>query len=250
MCIRDSFKDALEGGGANLPPFIKDLVDGTAALGPMGLAISGVVAALTASFAVLGAVGLGIFKLGEFAIGAQESLEGVSQEAINVAKRSPIARTEIAKLSDELEKTGLHGAALEAALEKLIEKKYGKEATKSMMGLSVQIAKAKENAALLFTGVKTGPLLEAVSKLLAFFDASTVEGQALKQLIETLLNPIIDGIGKAGPAAKRFFQGMLIGALEVAIGILLLKKRFQELTGINLGPLSKIDWTKIGAVSY
>jgi len=184
------------------------------------------------------------------ALSAQEELRGVSQEAINVSKRSPIALAEINKLGEELRKTGLRGVQLEQALEKSLKKKYGAEAEKDMKLLSVQALKAKENFTLLFRDIKTGPLLEAAEKLFKFLDDSTVEGKALKALLETLLNPIISAIGKAGPAAKKFFQGMLIGALLAAIGILTVKKRLEEITGIKLGSvgkaLSEVDWTTIG----
>lgn len=235
------FKDAIEGGGGAMPPFVKDLIEGTQALGPLGVAISAVAFSLVG----LGIAAGALFKLGGMALAAQEELEGVSQAAINVAKRSPIARTEIAKLSAELEKTGLKGAALEQALEKKVAEKYGKDATRSMRSLSVQFAKAKENASLLFMGVKTDRMLAAVGKLLAFLDDSTVQGKALKALIETILNPIFDGIGRAGPAAKAFFEGMIIGALKVAIAILKVKKRLEDVIGLKLD-LGAVDWTKLG----
>lgn len=235
------FKDALEGGGGKLPPFVKDLIEGTQALGPLGIAISAVAASLLG----LGIAAGALFKLGGMALAAQEELEGVSQAAINVAKRSPIARTEIAKLSAELEKTGLKGAALEQALEKKVAEKYGKDATRSMRSLSVQIAKAKENLSLLFTGVKTAPMLAAAEKLFRFLDDSTIEGKALKALLETLLNPVFEGLARAGPAAKQFFQGMIIGALMVAIAILKVKKRLEDVIGLKLD-LGAIDWTKLG----
>lgn len=235
------FKDAIEGGGGAMPPFVKNLIEGTQALGPLGVAISAVAFSLVG----LGIAAGALFKLGGMALAAQEELEGVSQAAINVAKRSPIARTEIAKLSAELEKTGLKGAALEQALEKKVAEKYGKDATRSMRSLSVQFAKAKENASLLFMGVKTDRMLAAVGKLLAFLDDSTVQGKALKALIETILNPIFDGIGRAGPAAKAFFEGMIIGALMVAIAILKVKKRLEDVIGLKLD-LGAIDWTKLG----
>lgn len=240
------FKDAIEGGGGAMPGFLKDLIEGTAALGPWGIAISVAVAAITGALAVLGAVGFGIFKLGQFAFESQEALEGMSQATINVAKRSPIAREEISKLSDELEKTGLKGEALETALDKAVKKKFGKAAEKSMMGLSVQLAKAKENAMMLFTGIKTDKLLDAAAGLFKFLDASTVEGQALQALLETLLNPILDGLAAAGPSAKKFFQGMIIGALMVGIAILTIKKRLEEITGIKIGQLGGVDWTQVG----
>lgn len=235
------FKDAIEGGGGKLPPFVKDLIEGTQALGPLGVAISAVAVSLLG----LGIAAGALFKLGGMALAAQEELEGVSQAAINVAKRSPIARTEIAKLSTELEKTGLKGAALEQALEKKVAEKYGKDATRSMRSLSVQFAKAKENASLLFMGVKTDRMLAAVGKMLAFLDDSTIQGKALKALIETILNPIFDGIGRAGPAAKAFFEGMIIGALKVAIAILKVKKRLEDVIGLKLD-LGAVDWTKLG----
>lgn len=239
----DQLATAAKKAGFGAPDAIADLVGAVSTLPGALLTASAAAVAFAAAMAAV-VVG-GIFKLMSAAIASQEELEGVSQAAINVAKRSPIARSEIAKLSDELEKTGLRGEALEVALDKAVKKKFGKAAEKSMMGLSVQLAKAKENITMLFTGVKTGPLLEAVERLLKFFDATTVEGKALQTLIETLLNPLIGAIGTAGPAAKKFFQGMIIGALMVAIAVLTVKKRIEEMLGLKVD-LGAVDWTTLG----
>lgn len=204
-------------------------------------------AALTALAAASAALVIGgLTKLIGFAVSSQEELAGVSQAAINVAKRSPIARSEIAKLGTELEKTGLKGAALEAALEKAVEKKYGDAAKKSMLSLSVQVAKAKENLSLLFAGVKTGPLLSAAKELFGLLDTSTATGRALKAMIETLLDPILGAAPSVGAALKQAFQGATIGALKLGIAALTVRNRVRDMvSGVNLGGW-KVDWMMVG----
>lgn len=237
----NDYNDALEGGGVQMPQFIKGLLEGTAALGPLAIGI----AAAAAALGVLGLAVGAVVGLAKFAITSQEALEGVSQEAINVAKRTPIAREQISKLADELAKTGLRGEALERALEKAIPKRFGKDAAKSMLGFSVQIAKAKENAALLFSGIKTDGLQKALASFLRLLTDSTVAGYALKTILEELVQPVIDGLAKAGPSANQFFKGMIIGALKAGIVILTLRNNVAKLFGTKGSDLS-VDFKKLG----
>lgn len=220
-------------------------------LGTGGLpfaALTAAAALVALSAAAAGMVVGGLLGLIKYAVSSQEELAGVSQAAINVAKRSPIARTEIAKLATELEKTGLKGAALEAALESAVSKKFGKEASKSMLSLSVQLAKAKENATLLFTGVRTGPLLSAAKDLFSLLDESSSVGKALKALAETLLNPIIGAAPSAASALKSMFKGAVIGALQLGIAVLLVRNRVRDMLSVDIGGW-QVDWVKVGTAA-
>lgn len=227
--------------GLGGPDAIMDLVGAVSTV--PGAAITATAALVALSGAV---IGLGITALGSLlskAFSVQEELFGVSQEVIDLAKNSPLARSEIQKMAKDLEATGLKGAALSSALEKAVGKAG---AGKSMLGLSTQVLKAKENISLLFAGVKTGPLLEATQKFLGLLDESTSTGQALKTLIETILNPLIGGVAQAGPAMQQFFKGMIIGALKATIIFLTLKNNIKDAVG-ELDVSEYVpDWVDLG----
>jgi hypothetical protein len=197
---------------------------------------------------------------------------------VELAARTPLAREGVAKLTQEMLKAGVAGGRLETAVEALaiaegvgaggdklvaqlkaaaaagqpidkladkIKEKYGEIADEKMHSMAVQTAKAKENLVTLFAGVKTEGLLKGFEGILKMLDSSTVEGKALKALIETMLNPILEGVGSAGPAVKKFFQGMIIGALTVGIWVGVIKKKLEGLAGSKIG-LGDIDWTTVG----
>jgi hypothetical protein len=216
-----------------------------------GAGLAGLAVAAAAAVVALGAgLAYGFGKLISFAISSQEALEGVSDEAIRVSKRSPIARAQIAALSDELEKTGLRGAALEKALEKALPKRFGKEAQKSMMGFSVQLAKAKENAALLFTGIKTEGMQKGLASILSLLDESTASGAALKSILETTIQPIADAAAAAAPKVRAFFLGVGIGALRAATAVLNVGNAIKKAAGIKFGGSDlDVDFQAVGTAA-
>lgn len=118
-----------------------------------------------------------------------------------------------------------------AALNAAVKNKYGDAARALALSLPKQFDKAKERIALLFTGIKADKLLEALDKVLSLLDESTVTGQALKVMFTTLLQPISDGLATAGPFAKAFFQGLIIGALMVTISVVKVQKALSSAFG-------------------
>jgi hypothetical protein len=63
------------------------------------------------------------------------------------------------------------------------------------------------------------------------FSQSSVTGRALKVIVESLLNPILGQVERVGPVAKRFFQGLVIGALLVTIVILTVRRWWKRTFG-------------------
>jgi hypothetical protein len=76
---------------------------------------------------------------------------------------------------------------------------------------------AKKNAKGLFEGIKTERLVKPVQRLLKLLDKNTSAGKGLSHIFETILNPLIGGLEKAGPLAEEMFKGMIIGALKAVI---------------------------------
>ncbi|WP_437279349.1 hypothetical protein WME90_01975 [Sorangium sp. So ce375] len=130
------------------------------------------------------------------------------------------------------------------ALDAAVQAKFGKLAAAQMLSFGTQVQRAKESISALFKDVRIEPLLEGLRGVLRLFDQSTVTGQQLKLLAETLLNPLFEAVRAASPYVQGFFKGMVIAALLVAITLQRLKRAWDEAFGG--GTKSKVDGVKVG----
>ncbi len=89
--------------------------------------------------------------------------------------------------------------------------------------------KASENFKKLFSGVHVEKFVDLVEDVAKLLDESSASAAALKQILSTMLNPLFDAFGGAGPLAKNFFRGMVIGALLLTIGILAVKNAIKSM---------------------
>lgn len=117
------------------------------------------------------------------------------------------------------------------ALDDAIQAKFGHIAKAQTLGFSFQLQRARENAGRVFADVHIEPFLEGLRSVLRLLDQSTVSGRALKVLAEVMLNPLFAALGRGAPYARAFFQGMIIGALLVAINVLRVKKAIDSVFG-------------------
>jgi hypothetical protein len=182
------------------------------------------------------------------------------QEAIDrVAASTPTSRAELVKYTDQLYRMGLRGKALEKTLEgvsikastqgdaaatafagwaagsnlagrgvdKLVDKvksRLGGIAQKQMSSLTVQAEKQKEAFDALFTGLDIEGWLSAWKGVRDLLSQATASGRALKFMLQGILRPLIDGSTQGASIVKRFFQGIIIAALQVTIAILTIRK--------------------------
>lgn len=102
--------------------------------------------------------------------------------------------------------------------------------------------KAQENFAKLFSGVKIDKFLDAYKDVTSLLDESSSSAQAVKLILETMLNPLFDGAAAIGPYVKELFRGMVLGAILLAIVVVLAKNALMKM--IPDGLLSNIDWMK------
>lgn len=210
---------------------------------------------------------------------AANSAEFLQSTIDRVAAASPLARDRIGELTGELYKAGLRSGTLQQGLEALaiVEATQGQEAAAAfkarmlgaqlygtsikklsddvknrlggiakaqMLSLDVQQRKLKENIAQLFSGIKITPFLEGLSKVAELFSQSTATGRALKAIVEALLQPLINQAGAGAPLVKRFFQGMIIAALQLTIVVLRVRNALRDaLGGSEL--LKKVDLTTL-----
>jgi hypothetical protein len=195
------------------------------------------------------------------------------QSAIDrVSASSAIGRSEIAGYATQLYRAGLRGENLSQALEvsalkasvlgdasaeawagtasniaiaggsvrkfaDQVRARLGGIAAKQMLSLSVISAKLSESFSTLFAGLKIEGFLGSLKSVADLFAESTATGKALRVIIGAVFQPFIGGLESATSGAKRFFQGMTIGALDITIAIaksaLWLKRTF----GIQLPKL-------------
>jgi hypothetical protein len=112
-----------------------------------------------------------------------------------------------------------------------VRARLGGVAAAQMLDLDVQAAKLKESFGKLWAGIKLDGLLKAVKSVTSLFSQSTRSGQALKVIVTTVFQPMINAIEYLGPVVKRFFQGLIIGALLMAIAVLKLRNWFRKTFG-------------------
>lgn len=223
-----------------------------AALAAMAVAVVAVTAALIAGVVALTQYALGVadaarsqrMLLGA-AVGGAAGLAGVTKTIDSLSAQLPSTRAELEALAKKLADTGLKGKALDDALRKAAfddaKKKFG-DIKGAMISLPVQMAKVKENLARLFGDIKIEPFLKALASVLSLFDQSTSSGRALKQMAESMLNPIFSALAALEPLAKGFFKGLIIGALLITIAFLKVKNALKD----AFGDMGGIDLMKVG----
>lgn len=109
--------------------------------------------------------------------------------------------------------------------------RLGPIARRMSMSLGVQTRKLKEDLGALFDGVEIEGFLSALREVTHLFSQTTQTGRSLRQLVEIIFQPMTDALGGLGPVAKRFFQGMIIGAQELVILVLRLAIWFKRAFG-------------------
>lgn len=139
-------------------------------------------------------------------------------------------------------RVGLESGA--KALRDAVEKKFGEINARKMLDLNVQAQKLRERFAKLTEGVKLEPLLRGLDKLAQLFDESSVSGAALKQIITLVGSGLSSAAGKATPVIAQLFKGLIIGALTVIVGMLKLRKAFNDTFG-GSSVVSQIDAMKL-----
>jgi hypothetical protein len=196
----------------------------------------------------------------------------------SVAASVALGREQVVGLADEFYRAGLRGSALQAAVEGAgialatqgeagkaqfkalalnamifggsvrkaaddIKARLGGVAKAQLLSIGSQWMKLKENFAGLFRDVKLDGALGALKQVTDLFSQSTTSGRALKVLAEGLLQPLANWVANHGLIVKRFFQGLVIGALLVGLAVLDVRDRFREMLGG--GVLENLDYAKL-----
>lgn len=199
---------------------------------------------------------------------AADKASFLQQQIDRVSASSALGRDRIAGLAEELYSLNLRGGNLQQALEgasialatqgerglaqfkamafgaamfggsvkKVTEDfkaRLGPIARAQMLSLDVQVRKTRESIAALFQGLRIEPVLEALHMVTELFSQNTETGRGLKRLVSSIFNPLAGTIAAVGPLAKRFFQGMVLGAIELAIAFYTVRNWFVKTFGGN-----------------
>jgi hypothetical protein len=192
---------------------------------------------------------------------------GFLQETISkVASSSALGRDEINGMATSLYKAGLRGGSLQHALEGVatatsaagqeqgefykawfigaarsglatkkladdIKARFGAVARAQMLSLGVQSKKLRESFQQLFSGLKIEGFLTALHTVTDLFSQNTFSGRALKTILETVFNPMAEFAEGYGIYFKRFFQGLVIGAQLLVLGVLKVRNWFRKTFG-------------------
>ena len=196
----------------------------------------------------------------------------------NVAAKTPIAREQVAKYSEQLYRMGLRGGALSKTLEAVaiksavqgdeaanafagwaagaslagrsvdkladgVKNRLGGIAQKQMSSLTVQTLKQKEAQEALFADLDIDSWLDAWKSVRDLMSQATATGRALKFMLATVLQPLIGASTSGAPIMKRFFQGLVIAALQLLIIVLKMRNFFKNTFG-DTKLFAGVDWLK------
>lgn len=112
-----------------------------------------------------------------------------------------------------------------------VKARLGGIAQKQMLALTTQSEKSREAFGMLFADLRIEGLLKSLRGVTELFSQSTASGRALKAILTSVVQPVVDMVEAAGPLVRRFFQGMILAALDLQIAYFRLKIRFKETFG-------------------
>lgn len=138
---------------------------------------------------------------------------------------------------------GLAGGSVKALADD-VRARFGGIAAKQLLDLNVQTAKLRESFARLFDGLRIEGLLKGLYGITSLFSQATASGRALRTMVQVLFQPLVNAVEGATPLVRRFFQGMIIGALTLTKGLLIVRNWFKRTFGAS-DILAGLDMTKV-----
>jgi hypothetical protein len=129
----------------------------------------------------------------------------------------------------QLEAGKVNAAAGIAAVNRLLQDKFGAVAEKKALNIGAQFTRLKDNISKLFEDVDTGPFLEGFNSIVKVFDQSTESGKALKFLVTSFFTGLFKLVAKVAPYVTAFLKGMVIIGLKAYIALKPLGKAFGSI---------------------
>lgn len=208
---------------------------------------------------------------------AETSAKDLGASVDRVSGKVSVGREKLLEYTSQLYQAGLRGKQLDSALEgmamkssaqgeeqaqlfkgwatyyalsgrnvdKLTERvrsRLGGIVKAQMLDATVQAQKLEESYAALFRGIDDEPLLKAKAEVNALFSQTTATGRGMKTLLTGIVQPFVDMVTKTQPFIKRFYQGLVYGALKVDIAFIQIKKAWRKVFGVDA--TSELDLSK------
>jgi hypothetical protein len=129
------------------------------------------------------------------------------------------------------------------ALSRIGEQRFAGPALDQMRSLESLSKRWEEAKGSLFEGLKMGMLLAGLQKIVNLLDESTESGKAIRETLAAIGQPIVDAFSAALPYAEAFFEGVIIGALMLEIGIIKLQNALDDIIPASFS--TNIDWLKV-----
>lgn len=111
--------------------------------------------------------------------------------------------------------------------------KFGGIVAKQIMGLDAQSERLHKNIGEIFGGLNIDSVLGAVQTLVGLFDKSSASGQAMKEIFESVFQPIINQAQNAAYVVEAFVIGFLIGLTKLYIAVKPAIKAVAEFLGFK-----------------
>lgn len=179
------------------------------------------------------------------------SLGGVTNNTMQIGPDT-LPRDVFLELANQLGKDGnkalLQGFTanrddIRSALSRIGEQRFAGPALDQMRSLENLAKRWEEAKGSLFEGLKMGMLLAGLQKLVNLLDESSESGKAIRVVLAAVGQPIVDALSAALPYIEAFFEGVIIGALMLTLGVLKLKNAFMNM--LPEGFSTSIDWLKV-----
>ena len=124
----------------------------------------------------------------------------------------------------------------------------------AVMRLNTASMVLQQNLKRLFVGIKLDKFVASVEDMVGMFGEGTATSKALKLVLETLLQPIFDGVAKLQPYVKEMFKGFIVGALDFVIVLLTVRNELYKLIPKSVREALKdlnrnIDWMAVSLVA-
>jgi hypothetical protein len=214
----------------------------------------------------------------------QRAAAGSAQELISAIDRvsaaSAMGRADVTSFGEQLYRAGLRGAELEAALDGVttasvqgdraalrypglaraihrtggsvrnlsedVRRRLGGIAQRQALALDVQARHLRESFAHLFDGLRLDGFLRALREVTGLFDQNNAVGRAFAAILRSIFQPLLDGVGRAGPVMRTFFEGLTIMALRIGIGVLIARNAILRAFGEDT--VSQVDSMRVALV--
>lgn len=183
-----------------------------------------------------------------------------------VADSSALARGEIARMAEGLHRAGLRGHDLTEALDAVsiaqsvqgdrgaqrwraqviqaarlgqsvsavadrVRSQLGPIASRQALTWDRQMQRLHESIGQLFDGLHIEGFLSGVHEVISLVSQASATGRALRSIFGAVLNPFFDSVGGGAPILRRFFQGIVLGALHMTLIFLRVRDQLRETFG-------------------